>query len=238
MYKRHIILSIFSLAHAKDYFVSSPDGKFKINYATTDNRISFNIKVSSAKDEWIGFGLSTDGKMKGADMVVVRDGVLNSFIGIERARPQESSAKLENIKILELTEGTIEFQFARPFTNPDFNVQIKEGKDLLMLYAYGPSGNWGYHGREARGVIPASLGGDTNAIGNIVKHKLSLFSVLHGILMLFGWLFLTPTAILLARYLKRLIPNWYIVHRNIQFFTVVIALASVLVILSGNTLIA
>ncbi|CAJ0565672.1 unnamed protein product, partial [Mesorhabditis spiculigera] len=62
---------------------------------------------------------------------------------------------------------------------------------------------------------------------------------LHGMLMVVAWIFLAPTASMAARYLRSntsrdnivKIPNWFLLHRNMNYAAVILSVVSIIVIL-------
>ncbi|PRQ17410.1 putative DOMON domain, cytochrome b561/ferric reductase transmembrane [Rosa chinensis] len=182
---------------------------------------------------WIGVGVSRDGKMVGASAVVgwLRGKDSNSSVikkyflegqSSDQFVPDKGDLEFGKAAPTMLLQDTtiylaFQLQFANGITRQPFIFAAGIGKpgdnNILPKYAFNTSM-----------TVDFSKGTFTLGYVDISKVKLS-----HGILAIVGWGIFIPLGVALARYLRDLEPLWYYLHSSVQFVGFFVGLAAVAV---------
>ncbi|EPZ32809.1 hypothetical protein ROZALSC1DRAFT_29280 [Rozella allomycis CSF55] len=134
--------------------LTTADRQWTFNYRLKNTTIDFEISAKSTnpKSEWVGFGISKNGKMGGADMAILNSGILKTYTGIPFSRPSESSTIIETFQYSS-NENKVSFNFSRSLASGNgLNVAIVPSSKIYIIYAKGPGMQLSYHGPK-RGVI-------------------------------------------------------------------------------------
>ncbi|KAL6066741.1 deleted 1 base in 1 codon [Balamuthia mandrillaris] len=122
------------------------------------------VAVATRTDGWVGFGISVNGGMKGADIVTLTEPEEGEFKLIDRfstdfERPKEDDRQDVELLSASRENGVLTFVFERPILSCDEeDFEVPEGL-ANVLFAFGESGtraDISYHGSN-RGTVAVAL---------------------------------------------------------------------------------
>ena len=204
--------------------------------------------VPSNPSSWVGVGFSPDFSMIGTSAVLgeaatCQDAAQTSCGTVEMwhldAKPPSfgtSKEPLTNTQI-SVVDGKVTIKFTRTLTG---RVPLTANGATPLLWAigngpYGP-GSKGYHGSN-KGRFAISLSGDAGAAssGSLGLDPVSVYKLVHGVLMWLAWGLLLPLGAITSRFFRQHNPLWFDLHRLFQITGLVGALVGFIIALNHFT---
>lgn len=197
---------------------------FVLRYFQSDDSVTI-VLSGTYTTGWVGLGFSKDGVMVGSSAIVgwVENsgrGSIKQFL-LQGYSPAEVVVNKGELQFTEVPpvvvyhKGAIYVAFQLKFALRLTRQQIILAKsDITPIQNRLP-----IHNDKRSITVEFSSGTVTHASANFEKLKRN-----HGILNVIGWGILLPCGAIVARYFKRLDPQWYYLHTSIQFVGFVIGL--------------
>jgi len=131
------------------------NAKITLEWNVNQSSSFLDIRVTSTALGWTGIGFHSipciDGNncMAGSDFVVLQVGSSNLMslykpTGSGDGQPEDSTTQIIQTNIIEQSNTRIQYSFIRAFNTG--TVTISPGTNQAVLYAWAPSGTFGYHG--------------------------------------------------------------------------------------------
>mmetsp|Transcript_22874 Transcript_22874/g.32741 ORF Transcript_22874/g.32741 Transcript_22874/m.32741 type:complete len:655 (+) Transcript_22874:34-1998(+) len=184
-------------------------------------------------ESWLGFGISSNGKMKGSTAVIGKpdDGTVGMFDledkAIEAIKETQNTLVSSSIK---QEGGTTILELELPYSDGITKTGLS-----TFLFAIGAGNEFGYHEHRGSFRLDLSFCGDTE-----IKTHMGAFAA-HGTIATLAWAIASPFAVTVA-WFRTLVPSsWIYIHvfsNVISFFftliAVIVAISAMSVQTSGS----
>lgn len=208
---------------------------------TTSAATTYEIRLQVNKGFWGALGLSDDNKMPGTDVYWISyDGtsaptIENRYASSKSMPVVETDASYLVIKEARQDGTSAQVVFERPAAASGNRKSMATTGFILMATGAAPSSYHGQNKLASPAAVTFADASTTVAVASVFGNSKKMA---HGAMMVFAWVFLGPTAMFDARFMKKVLdPLWFKIHMYSMITVVALTFVSIIIIVTDETVV-